>query len=69
MVQCSESCGWLTGTIAAFAFGSFGVPIKAVSNLNVDPMVLQVRVLLTSSLFLLLISYSKKSIVTIQEKC
>jgi len=41
MVQCSETCGWLTGTVAAFAFGSFGVPIKAVSDLNVDPMVLQ----------------------------
>jgi len=39
--QCSESCGWISGIIAAFAFGSFGVPIRSTSHLGVDPLVMQ----------------------------
>lgn len=41
MHQCLESCGWISGIIAALSFGSFGVPIKSISNLNVDPLVMQ----------------------------
>jgi hypothetical protein len=40
--QCSEFCGWTAGFIAALSFGSFGVPIKLISNVNVDPLVMQV---------------------------
>lgn len=38
---CSDACGWVAGILAALSFGSFGVPIKSTSNLNVDPMVMQ----------------------------
>jgi len=41
MEQCSESCGWISAVIAAVAFGSFGVPIRATSSLNIDPLVMQ----------------------------
>ena len=40
--QCSETCGWISGVIAALSFGSFGVPIKFISNVKVDPLVMQV---------------------------
>mmetsp|Transcript_17574 Transcript_17574/g.21473 ORF Transcript_17574/g.21473 Transcript_17574/m.21473 type:complete len:459 (+) Transcript_17574:159-1535(+) len=39
--QCSETCGWVAGIIAALSFGSFGVPIKSVSKVKVDPLVMQ----------------------------
>mmetsp|Transcript_13095 Transcript_13095/g.19619 ORF Transcript_13095/g.19619 Transcript_13095/m.19619 type:complete len:442 (+) Transcript_13095:105-1430(+) len=39
--QCSELCGWTSGFIAALSFGSFGVPIKLISNVKVDPLVMQ----------------------------
>jgi hypothetical protein len=39
---CSDTCGWIAGVIGAFSFGSFGVPIKLVSNVKVDPLVMQV---------------------------
>lgn len=40
--QCSESCGWASGIIAAFCLGSFGVPIKFISSTtHVDPLVMQ----------------------------
>jgi len=39
--KCSETCGWISGLIAALSFGSFGVPIRSTSNLNIDPLVLQ----------------------------
>lgn len=40
--QCSESCGWMSGILAALAFGTFGVPIRSTSHLNIDPLVMQV---------------------------
>lgn len=39
--HCTETCGWISGLIAAFAFGSFGVPIRSTSHLNIDPLVMQ----------------------------
>lgn len=41
--ECSETCGWIAGTIGAFSFGSFGVPIKLIAstNVKVDPLVMQ----------------------------
>jgi len=39
--QCSESCGWMSGILAALAFGTFGVPIRSTSHLNIDPLVMQ----------------------------
>lgn len=40
--KCSETCGWIAGIIAAFSFGTFGVPIKDVkSKMKVDPLVMQ----------------------------
>jgi hypothetical protein len=39
--SCSDYCGYVAAIIGALAFGSFGVPIKYVSNLNVDPLVMQ----------------------------
>ncbi len=40
--QCSETCGWIAGIIAALSFGTFGVPIKsAKAKLKVDPLVMQ----------------------------
>lgn len=41
MQQCSELCGWISAVIAAVSFGSFGVPIRSTSNLNIDPLVMQ----------------------------
>ena len=40
--QCSDLCGWTSAILAALSFGSFGVPIKLISNVKVDPMVMQV---------------------------
>mmetsp|Transcript_2347 Transcript_2347/g.3493 ORF Transcript_2347/g.3493 Transcript_2347/m.3493 type:complete len:462 (-) Transcript_2347:230-1615(-) len=39
--NCSDTCGWISGLIAALSFGSFGVPIKFISNVKVDPLVMQ----------------------------
>jgi glucose uptake protein GlcU len=40
--NCSETCGWIAGLIAAVSFGSFGVPIKATkARIKVDPLVMQ----------------------------
>jgi hypothetical protein len=40
---CSDACGWTAGIIGAFSFGTYGVPIKFISNVkNVDPLVMQV---------------------------
>jgi len=41
--NCSDSCGWFIGALAALSFGSFGVPIKHVkrSKLVIDPFVMQ----------------------------
>eukprot|EP00591_Stephanopyxis_turris_P001556 CAMPEP_0195512384 /NCGR_PEP_ID=MMETSP0794_2-20130614/4360_1 /TAXON_ID=515487 /ORGANISM="Stephanopyxis turris, Strain CCMP 815" /LENGTH=375 /DNA_ID=CAMNT_0040640157 /DNA_START=68 /DNA_END=1192 /DNA_ORIENTATION=- len=41
--RCTESCGWAAAILAAFAWGSFGVPIKsdASSRVDVDPLVMQ----------------------------
>ena len=40
--QCNDFCGWTSGIVAALSFGSFGVPIKLISNVKVDPLVMQV---------------------------
>lgn len=39
--SCSEYCGYTAAVIGAISFGSFGVPIKYISKLNVDPLVMQ----------------------------
>ena len=39
---CTEACGWTAAIVATLAFGSFGVPIKAASSVEVDPLVMQV---------------------------
>ena len=40
--QCSETCGWVAGIIAAISFGTFGVPIKSTkAKIKVDPLVMQ----------------------------
>lgn len=39
--SCSESCGWAAAAIAALAYGSFGVPIKATEDIDVHPLVMQ----------------------------
>ncbi|EED93958.1 predicted protein [Thalassiosira pseudonana CCMP1335] len=41
--QCSEICGYAAAMAAAFAFGSFGVPVKSkvASRLDIDPLVMQ----------------------------
>jgi len=39
--KCTQSCGWIAAILATIAFGSFGVPIKKVSHINVDPLVMQ----------------------------
>ncbi len=40
--QCSETCGWIAGIIAAISFGTFGVPIRSTkAKLKVDPLVMQ----------------------------
>jgi hypothetical protein len=41
--KCTENCGWIAAIVASIGFGSFGVPIKKVSHINVDPLVMQVR--------------------------
>ena len=41
--QCNDFCGWTSGIVAALSFGSFGVPIKLISNVKVDPLVMQVN--------------------------
>ena len=39
---CSETCGLIAGVVGALSFGSFGVPIKFITNVKVDPLVMQV---------------------------
>ena len=39
--QCTDSCGWVAALIAALAYGSFGVPVKATKHIDVHPLVLQ----------------------------
>lgn len=41
MGQCTEACGWFAAVSAALAWGSFGVPIKSISKVSVDPLVMQ----------------------------
>jgi hypothetical protein len=43
--QCGDACGYAAAMLAAICFGSFGVPVKSdvVSRLDVDPLVMQVR--------------------------
>ena len=38
---CGDPCGWMAAAIAALAYGSYGVPIKATSDVDVHPLVLQ----------------------------
>lgn len=38
---CSETCGLIAGAVGALSFGSFGVPIKFITNVKVDPLVMQ----------------------------
>lgn len=40
--NCTQLCGWIAAIIAATSNGSFGVPIKLVSKIDVDPLVFQV---------------------------
>ena len=39
--QCTDSCGWVAALVAALAYGSFGVPVKATKHIDVHPLVLQ----------------------------
>lgn len=39
--NCSDSCGWTAGIIAAIAYGCFGVPIKETAHIDVHPLILQ----------------------------
>ena len=39
--NCTDSCGWVAALIAALAYGSFGVPVKATKHIDVHPLVLQ----------------------------
>jgi len=32
---CDDSCGWIAAVVAALAYGSFGVPIKATVQVDV----------------------------------
>jgi hypothetical protein len=38
---CTQWCGWPAALLAIFGFGSFGVPIKFASSVDVDPLVMQ----------------------------
>jgi hypothetical protein len=38
---CDDSCGWVAAVISALAYGSYGVPIKATSKVDVHPLVFQ----------------------------
>jgi len=38
---CTEYCGWVATLVAALCFGSYGVPIKETSRVDVHPLVLQ----------------------------
>eukprot|EP00526_Cylindrotheca_closterium_P030232 CAMPEP_0113643006 /NCGR_PEP_ID=MMETSP0017_2-20120614/22599_1 /TAXON_ID=2856 /ORGANISM="Cylindrotheca closterium" /LENGTH=54 /DNA_ID=CAMNT_0000554471 /DNA_START=25 /DNA_END=185 /DNA_ORIENTATION=+ /assembly_acc=CAM_ASM_000147 len=38
---CDESCGWIAAAIAALAYGTFGVPIRATKSIDVHPLVMQ----------------------------
>lgn len=38
---CDDSCGWVAAFVAALAYGSFGVPIKATVKIDVHPLVFQ----------------------------
>ena len=39
--QCNDSCGWVAAFVAAIAYGSFGVPVKATKHIDVHPLILQ----------------------------
>ena len=39
--NCSDSCGWTAGILAAVAYGCFGVPIKETAHMDVHPLILQ----------------------------
>ena len=39
--SCTEACGWIAAVTAVLSFGSFGVPIKLASNVEVHPLVMQ----------------------------
>jgi hypothetical protein len=39
--SCTDSCGWTAAFIAALAYGSFGVPVKATKHIDVHPLMLQ----------------------------
>ena len=49
---CTEACGWTAAVVSTLAFGSFGVPIKAASSVEVDPLVMQVRANAAETFFL-----------------
>lgn len=38
---CDESCGWVAAAIAALAYGTFGVPVRATKSIDVHPLVMQ----------------------------
>eukprot|EP00934_Nitzschia_sp_Nitz4_P004285 Nitzschia sp. Nitz4//scaffold33_size148984//5131//8657//NITZ4_002909-RA/size148984-augustus-gene-0.251-mRNA-1//1//CDS//3329548370//4275//frame0 len=38
---CTDACGWMAALVAALAYGSFGVPVKATKHIDVHPLVLQ----------------------------
>jgi glucose uptake protein GlcU len=38
---CGDPCGWIAAAIAALTYGSYGVPVKATLDIDVDPLVLQ----------------------------
>eukprot|EP00536_Pseudo-nitzschia_multiseries_P016346 jgi/Psemu1/221042/e_gw1.1084.13.1 len=39
--QCDDSCGFLAAAIGASCYGSYGVPIKATSSVDIHPLVAQ----------------------------
>jgi len=38
---CSDACGWAAAIVSVVSFGSFGVPIKLSSSVEVHPLVMQ----------------------------
>jgi hypothetical protein len=40
--HCSQLCGWAAAILAAICIGSFGVPIKLITKVDVDPLIFQV---------------------------
>jgi hypothetical protein len=58
---CDDSCGWVAAFVAALAYGSFGVPIKATAKMDVHPLVFQsykTAVMFLLSWFVLLLGVS-----------